>query len=122
MWKESCHKKENVFIVINGRLEDTKCVLECRETGDGVELGVHPLVSGKEQGEINSLHQSLGGTISQQNLVYSKRTGEVGCFKGWGKGRTSRENTVQPGCLYAAELVKLFRTRKSTPSASQLPR
>lgn len=43
------HKKENVFIVINGRLEDTKCVLECRETGDGVELGVHPLVSGKEQ-------------------------------------------------------------------------
>lgn len=43
------HKKENVFIVINGRLEDTKCVLECRETGDGVALGVHPLVSGKEQ-------------------------------------------------------------------------
>lgn len=42
------HKKENVFIVINGRLEDTKCVLECRETGDGVELGA-PLVSGKEQ-------------------------------------------------------------------------
>ena len=26
------HKKENVFIVINGRLEDTKCVLECTST------------------------------------------------------------------------------------------
>ena len=40
-------KKENACIVINWRLEDTKCVLECRETGDGVELGVYPLVSGK---------------------------------------------------------------------------
>lgn len=33
------------------------------------ELGVHPLLSGKEAGgEINSLHQALGGAISPEEL------------------------------------------------------
>ena len=47
MWKQSCYIRRRMSLVLS--TEDWKiCVCECRQAGYRVELGVYPLVSGKE--------------------------------------------------------------------------
>lgn len=50
MWKESCYIRKRMSSLLSTEDWKTQNVcLSAGETGDGVELGVHPLVSGKEQ-------------------------------------------------------------------------
>lgn len=49
MWKESCYIRKRMPLLLSA--EDWKTQNVCLSAGkrDGVEVGVHPLVSGKEQ-------------------------------------------------------------------------
>lgn len=49
MWKESCYRRKRMPVLLS--TEDWKTQNVCLSVGkrDGVELGVYPLVSGKEQ-------------------------------------------------------------------------